>query len=89
MIYVGLSCGLEREKEKRNKTKTLAHREEKTGKEKNKTSCTQQPVSRGGRVCVICIPLLKWAWTAWIQSALLNYSLPCCSPDFVISPVYS
>lgn len=75
IIYVGLSCGLEREKEKRNKTKTLARKEEKTGKEKNKTSCTQQPVSRGGRVCVICIPLLKWAWTAWIQFALLRPSL--------------
>lgn len=82
---------MERQKEKRSKTKTLAHREEKTGKEKNKTSCTQQPVSRGGRVHVICIPLLKWAQAALIKSALLESFLPSlqafCSLDRVMSPV--
>lgn len=86
-----MSCGLEREKEKKNKTKTLAHEEEKTGKEKNKTSCTQQPVSRGGRVHVICIPLLKWAQAAFIESALLKPFLaflqPFRSPNFMMSPV--
>lgn len=83
---------MEREKEKRNKTKTLAHKEEKTGKEKNKTSCTEQPVSRGGRVCVFCIPLLKWAQAAFIKSVLLkpflSFLQPFCSPDRAMSPVY-